>query len=340
MSATPVKQTSILLTDHTSTTSLSSTPITATPPPASFTSARTAWSPSAAAVAVNTGTGSPSQRVSVASVYSIHSLDQQHQQHQQEEEGQGDQSRGRASTALGVAIQGWAEGDEESSSTASETALNDRDPGSAALEALSGLLSASQTPVHELQPTPRDIAQASAQLSTPRSAHGSRVGDIDEAAASGDSSTPNDSMRRVMPSMMAQSASPTTTMSPSGGGDSNNNSNGNGNSSSGADGTSHANPLAGKSLPFNAVAEVGNSGAGTESPRATALQHEGESAEDIVEAELDEAGRAARQAHPFSSQRATDESLRSKDSFRVVTNAVVREVDEFYECSFPDIVVR
>lgn len=145
-----------------------------------------------------------------------------------------------------------------------------------------------------------------------------------------------------MPSMMAQSASPTTTMSPSGGGDSNSNgnSNGNGSSSSGADGTSHANPLAGKSLPFNDVAEVGNSGAGTESPRATALQHEGESAEDIVEAELDEAGRAARQAHPFSSQRATDESLRSKDSFRVVTNAVVREVDEFYECSFPDIVVR
>lgn len=44
--------------------------------------------------------------------------------------------------------------------------------------------------------------------------------------------------------------------------------------------------------------------------------------------------------HPFSSQRAVAKSLRSQGSFKVVTNAVVREVDPAYDLSFPDLVVR
>lgn len=44
--------------------------------------------------------------------------------------------------------------------------------------------------------------------------------------------------------------------------------------------------------------------------------------------------------HPFSASRASQSALSSKDSFKIVTNAVVREVDEDYDFSFPDMVVR
>lgn len=44
-------------------------------------------------------------------------------------------------------------------------------------------------------------------------------------------------------------------------------------------------------------------------------------------------------AHPFSAQRASPQALSSHDSFKVVTNAVVREVDDGYDLSFPDMVV-